>query len=221
MLFYFNNAGNCFDCPALIAQTFKSDVISGRPYMVQSYTDIKGSPFLYDEWINSNVTTSKAFTYLGVMIRFDIHMNKFFYTQSGSTYEFADDVKEVELFPVMGDSATKRVFKKGFAINNKVTPGTYAEVMVEGRVIVLKHIYINVSETTEYGVPGKVKNFTVNTAWYYSKGQDWISQKPGAKVLEELAGDKWKEIQQFIKTNTLNLKKENDFIKYVAYLNSL
>ena len=70
-------------------------------------------------------------------------------------------------------------------------------------------------------MPGKIKQFADRAAYFFIKGKAVFSQKPGAKLLEEMLGDKWPSIESFVKQNSLNPKKEDDSVRIINYYNSL
>lgn len=209
-------------CFTAQGQTFANDPLTGRPYMLRTYDDIKGSANLYEEWKPSNVTDKYGTTFLNVMVRFDAYINKFFYNHGDTAYEFVTDIREVELFPLIpGDTTTGIVFKKGFSIGDKIMPNMFVQVLAEGKVIAVKHLFKTLEETTEYNVPGKIKSFAARSVYYFKKDGVVISQKPGSKPLEELLKDKWPAVESYMKENSLSAKNEADFVKAIRYYNSL
>lgn len=207
--------------PIAAQQTFISDKATGRPYMVQQYSDVQGTPFLFDDWRIADVTNAAGITFRQVPVKFDAYSNKFLFNHNQNIYEFVTDIVEVEMRNTSADSVSTMIFKKGFAINDKVTPDKYVLVLSSGKLNLVKHIHKGIDETTEYNVPGKVKTFSPRSAFYVSKDAIWQNLKPGGKALEQLLGDKWDMIEPFIKKNFLNSKKEDDLAKIISYYNSL
>lgn len=202
-------------------QTFISDKATGRPYMVQQYSDIQGSPFLSDEWKKASVTDVSGTTFIGVLVKFDAYGNKFLFNHNEQAYEFVTDIIEVEINPQQIDSSDRVIFKKGFAIDNKVSPDKYVQVLASGKVNFVKYAYKAIEERSEYNVPGKIRTFTLRSAWYFSVNGLWQNEKPGNKFFESLMKDKWESVEAFIKENSLNAKKEEDATRIIRYYNSL
>lgn len=203
-------------------QNYLSNPINGRPYMIKSYDDIQGSAWLYDDWKTSHVTDKSGTTHLNVLVRLDLYANKLFYSHNNTVYEFVTEIDQVEIFSPLTDDTTNRIiFKKGFAINDVVTPSKYVQVLAEGKITFIRYLYKSLDETTEYNVPGKIKTFNSRSSFFYLKDGKSQSQKPGAKILEELTKDKWTEVNIYMKQNSLNAKSETAFARLVQYYNSL
>ena len=202
-------------------QIYLSDPLSGKPYPTGAYNDIRGSAYLFDDWKMSNVTDNHGVTFRRVKIRFDAYDNKFYYTHGDTTYSFVTPLTEIDLFPFTGDTTTKMVFKKGFAVSGKLTPDKFVQVLTEGKIKVIKYIYKTQEETTEYNVPGKIKSFGDRMVYFFIKDAIVLSQKPNSKLLEELLKDKWTVVEPFMKQHSLSPKNEEDCIRAINYYNTL
>ncbi len=203
------------------AQVYLTDAATGKPYQTGIYSDIQGSPLLFEDWKVSHATDKYGTTFLDVMIRFDLYNNKFFYNYNGTSYTFVTEITEFELFPFFGDTSTKMIFKKGFTVPDKLTPDKYVQVLAEGKVTAIKYLYKTIDETTEYNVPGKVKNFGSRMTYYFIKDGVTTSQKPNSKLLAELLKDKWAAVDAYMKQNSMSAKNEDDCIRAIAYYNTL
>ena len=82
-------------------------------------------------------------------------------------------------------------------------------------------MYKTIDETTEYNVPGKVKNFGSRMSYYFIKDGVTTSQKPNSKLLAELLKDKWATVDAYMKQNSMSAKNEDDCIKAISYYNAL
>ena len=141
-------------------QVYLSDPINGRPFMIKKYEDINGSAWLFEDWKTANVTDKFGTTHLIVQVRLDLYANKLFYNHNNTVYEFITDINEVEIFlSHPSDTNNTMLLKKGFNINDVVTPLKYVQVLAEGKVTFLKYLYKSLDETTAYNVPGKIKTF--------------------------------------------------------------
>lgn len=103
----------CIFLLAIIAsgQVYLTDPFSGKQYLAKPYTEINGSPFLFEDWKIGQVTDKAGVLFSNVMLRFDIYSNQFFYNYNDIEYEFISDLNKVELFPVNGDTISKLVFR--------------------------------------------------------------------------------------------------------------
>ena len=202
-------------------QLFPYDAASGKPYMLTMPDDIRGTPYLFEDWKPGNVTDNSGTTFLNVMVRFDAYTNKFIYNHGDTAYEFVTVINEVELFPFSGSSSTKMVFKKGFTDGGKLSADKFVQVLTEGKITAVKYIYKTMIETTEYSVPGKIKTLTSSMLYFFIKDGKAVSQKPNAKLLEELLKDNWPVVASYMKQHSLSPKSEDDCIKIIGYYNTL
>lgn len=198
-----------------------ADVITGKPYILGVYNEIRGSAYLFEDWKPSYVTDKEGTTFLNVLIRFDAYANNFFYNHGGTGYEFITVIKEIELFPFRGDTITKMIFKRGFTADDKLSADKWVQVLAEGKITAIKYIRKLQQEISEYNVPGKIKVFSDNMTYFFIKDGITISQKPSPKLLQELLKDKWTLVDTYMKQNALNPKSEDDCVKAINYYNSL
>jgi hypothetical protein len=212
MLFLFSGANG---------QTFLSDQISGKPYMLTTYNDIRGTAFLFDEWKTSDVIDINGTGFFDVNVKFDVYANKFLYLHGDTTYEFVTRIDEVRMFERSGNIDAALIFKKGFSVTGKLSPDKFVQVLAEGKITVVKHINKALQELTEYGVPGKIKVFVDKTAYFFITENNSMSQRPNQKLLRELVKEKWPDVEAYLKENSLNLKEEGDCIRVIKYYNSL
>ncbi len=198
-----------------------ADVVTGKPYTLGIYNEIRGSAFLFDDWKPTHVTDKDGIIFLNVPVRFDAYANKFLFNHRDTAYEFITVVKEFELFPSRGDTTTKMVFKKGFAADDKLTADKWVQVLAEGKITVIKYIRKTQQEISEYNVPGKINVFADNMTYFFIKNGTTVSQRPSPKFLQELLSDRWTLMDAFMKQHALSLRIEDNYLKAINYYNSL
>ena len=100
---------------------------------------------------------------------------------------------------------------------NKSTPETgFYELLYEGKIALFKkHIKI-IRETASFSADAKQYLIDSSTKYYLLKEHEYFQIKDRNDFLD-LTADKKREMQQAIKTNHLNFKKEADhFLAYLA-----
>lgn len=193
---------------------------AGRPISLQPYENVKGSAYLFDEWIKGNVTDRYGTTFLDVSLRFDIYANKLFFLHKDASYEFITDIAAFEIFPY-GDTVRKMSFQKGFALPGKISGNKYVELLSAGRILLVKNHTVLIDEITEYNVPGKIRTFVPRAEIFITRADSADLRKPSQKLLEEMLADKWEPVKAFVTQHSLGYKKEADLQRIISYYNSL
>jgi len=200
------------------AQLVLQDPVSSKVFNSQKYSNVKGSPFLYDRWIKGTVTTSRG-VYKGIDLKLDIYSNTLFFNKNDEPYELVDNVREFILMPVLSDSSTYQYYKKGMTAPG-LTSEQYVRVLIEKKTKLYRSDIIMVSEMSEINV-GMIKTFSVSIRYFLGKENDLKLIKPTKKEVINALGDKELEIKKFIDANELSMKKEVDFVSVLEYYNSL
>jgi len=196
-------------------------VIGGTVYTFQ-YEDIQGTPFLNDKWTRSMIITNDMKTYTNQPLKFDLYKNKFVFDRNNSIYELTPEANTVYLFPNEADPNEKIVYKKGYQINNFITPNNYLQVLAEGsKATLLKLHKKNMEEFTEYNDATKYKRFKVVQQYYVFQNGAYTLVTLGSKNLENVCQSKWKEVSAFLQQNNLSAKDEMGWAKAITYYNSL
>ena len=198
-----------------------SDPVTGQPYKLEKYKDVRGSAYLFDEWKWANVTDVAGVTYSPMQVKFDAYDNKFLFMSGDTAYDFVVSLEKVDLFPLTGDTATKMVFKKGFSGVEKLSPNKLVQVLAEGKITAIKHISKTQLDVVEYNSPAGAKMFNDVMTYYFIRDGKTVSQRPSPKLLQEILKDKWAAIDAYMKQNQLNAKSEDDCIKAIKYYNTL
>src|SRR5947207_3354240 len=74
------------------------DQASGKILYVYQYTDIKGSSFLNDDWMESKIILNNGVTVINLRLKFDVYNNKFVYSRNDSLFEAGNNLRQVRLF---------------------------------------------------------------------------------------------------------------------------
>lgn len=186
--------------------------------------DIAGSPFLFDEWKTGTVVLENNERYDNIKLKYDAHLNRFFYTQHDLTFELVSDVSQIRLKDPahFNDSTYDMVFKKNLTAADDSQISGFVEELCNGKVNIVR-AYKKEPEG-ENGTNGLVeteRKFVLHTRLLAIKNNNVIPIKYNSHTLEDLTSDKQSQVDNFIKSNKLNVKNEKDFIAAVAYYNSL
>lgn len=184
------------------------------------YTDIKGSPFLFDNWMNGELIFKNDSRVKDVQLKFDSYSNKFIINKNDTAYQVSPAIKEIRFYP-SGDTLNAIVFKNGFSINDNIRTGTYVQVLSGGKMTLLKYSKKDMEEYTEYGDATKYKRFTERTQYFIYSGNAFKTVSLSKKNLQDIVSDKWTEVSQYMSQHSLSGKDEKSWKQAIDYYNTL
>ncbi|MFD2513183.1 hypothetical protein ACFSRY_04850 [Pontibacter locisalis] len=195
----------------------------GQPVRTKEYTDVKGSPYLYETWMKGAVTVAKGTRYEGVELMYDqVSDELVFKSEKGEAKIFVDPVKEFSFkIEKDGELVKEQVFRNGFAPIDGAKPYTFYEVLVDGQTKLLKRTSKSIFEEATYSSATKVKSFQSSNYYYLVQDNKLVKVKSDKKSILNALSDKGTELEAFIKSNRLDLKKDADLARLVAYYNSI
>jgi len=196
-----------------------NDQSNGNLLYIYQYTDIQGSPFLYDDWIDGAIVLNQS-QLNHVKLKFDTYSNKFVINKNDTSYEISKAINEVRFFP-NNDTSNARIYRKGFNINMRLNPNVYMQVMAEGKLTLLKYTYKDLEEYNEYGSATKYKRFRDGQQYFILKDGQYISTTLTKKNLQDALNDKWAAVSDFLNKKGLNGKDEKSWIAAFRFYNSL
>jgi len=180
-----------------------------------SYSDIKGSPYLFEDFAIGKINLKDSKTYEGPL-RYDIYANQFeFKTKEGEVYSIVNP-ETIEKINI--DS---RLFV--YIINKeKSNSGSYFEVLVQGKYsLLLKH-----SAILRDPVPAKPYN-DAKPATFITKEDDFYIRNENSGLFEIKNKDevvaidpmRSTEISKFMKGNKIKVSNKSDLINLTNFLN--
>jgi hypothetical protein len=196
-----------------------NDQATGNLLYIYEYTDIQGSPFLFEEWYDGTIIINEQ-QLNHVSLKFDNYSNKFVVNRNDTSYEISRAVNEVHLFR-NNDTAKSLTFKKGYNINMRLNPNVFLQVLAEGKLTLLKYTYKDLEENAEYGSAIKIKRFREGQQYFILKEGKYLSSTITKKNLQDALSDKWIAVSGFLSKNGLNGKDEKSWAAAFRFYNSL
>lgn len=196
---------------------FLQDRVSGKYYFNVQSGELKGSPFLFEDWRTSFITYANGLQLKNIKLKFDMLNNKPLFLRNDSAFEFIEELWSFVIYNPGGDSV---VFKNGFEGDN--FPATaFLQVMQEGKLTLLKHQSKAKTETKGFGVGMSTIEFTVKPAVFYlAKGNSLVKIRK-TEDMAILMGKDWQQVADLINQKKLSLKKENDLVAIMKFYNTL
>lgn len=194
------------------------DPVTNRVFNPVKYSEINGSPFLFDKWIHGSATISKGY-YDNLELKLDSYTSTLLFKKEEETYEFQDNILSFVLKPIPTDSTSYLYFKKGVSGQN-LTSNQYVQVLVDGKVSLYKSQAKSMAEVSQIN-KGIVQSFTKTDRYYIFKNNTSYMVRLNKSEVLPLLIEKQEQIGAFIDKEKLSLKKEADLVKLIQYYNSI
>ncbi|SIQ72457.1 hypothetical protein SAMN05421545_1216 [Pontibacter lucknowensis] len=187
----------------------------GRPIMAKQYLDVKGSPYLDDEWQEGWVKLEDGKEYIGVRLKYD---------QVADELMFSNKKGEAQLFvqPVVEFELMKRLFMRGYEPVDATPLDAFYEVLADGPTQLLKRTTKTVHEEVPYSSATKVRSIIEQQSYYLADREGKLTKlKKDKKSLIKAIGNRQTELEAYVKANRLDLRQEQDMTRLVTYYNNL
>jgi hypothetical protein len=194
------------------------DPLTQKPYNIDKYAGVNGSPFFFDNWMRATIVTTKG-PYELAQVKFDAYDNILQFNQNEDLFEVSDKIVSFQFFAKTDDKNPTYYFEKGFT-GNGLKSDQFVLVLAKGTISFIRAESKAVTDVNQINV-GLIKTFTNVTRWYLVKGNIAQLVRLNKTEILPLLADKAEQIQSYINSQSLSLKKEDDFIKLIKYYNSL
>jgi hypothetical protein len=187
---------------------------TGQPVLVKKYEEYEGSPFLYDEWKKGSVKLKNGKEYSNLDLKYDAAEDRvLFKDDRGNTYKFNDPVSEFRL--------NSQLYRSGYQADESRTPDSFYQVLVDGNTQLLKRVAKTIAEQKTYGSAVLKKHFQSTESFFIVKAGKLKKVRKDKKAIFDALGGNAAEMEQYIASNKLNLKIDNDMAMLISYYNSL
>lgn len=216
---------------------FSSDPISGRPmmadadgkplYLKSSYT-AEGSPFIYDEYSDADITLTSGQVYVDQKVKVNLLDKYFLYkTADGVEMEITAPIRSIRFHSIgTGDVKIRQERTlEGFgqALNAPGAP-IYEVVTKDSSAALLKQIIVTYIDVKPYG--------EVNTTRKFKHAETYFAAiPPGNKELKKieksktgvaaLFGSRSSAVTAFINQKKLKCKSEEELVEVFKYYGTL
>jgi len=193
------------------------DPVTSRTFDSQRYSEIRGTPFLMDKWIQGSVTIHRG-VYKNQQLKLDVYNNTLLFEKDGGSYEFYEPVLSFVLMPNPSDSSSYMYFINGVS-SGGLKPQQFVQVLAKGRLNFYRSDIKLLSDMNEIN-KGVVKIFNNSTRYYFKDSTQTQVMKLSQKDILGLMNDKIAIVEEYMNRNKLNLKKEKDVAELVKFYNS-
>lgn len=189
----------------------------GSPVKEIKYSDIIGSELYNTEWWNAEVLLTNGARY-NLPVKYNLYVDELFFKSDNQTMSFVVPVRE---FVFKESSSATAFFRNGYPANDGFSDKTFYQVLVDGKVQLLKKLSKQVMETKDFNSSIVKKRFTDLSKVYSFRDNQFYQLKRDKSGILNVFSDRSNEIAKYISDNKINLKKDDELAKVFNYYNSL
>ena len=193
------------------------DVSRTRVIDHAEYDEIKGSPYLYDEWHPARLLDSKGIFHDFLNVNFNGFTHKLETKEDNSTEEF---LSGSYLKIIVNTGVYEETFLRGI---HPEFGRNLVCILYDGQEVkLIKKFEVRLEESVVQttGIPTVFEMFAETIEYYIMIEGDLSKVKTKKKSIIEVLGYK-SELESYIKKEKLNLNSESDIRNLIAYYESL
>ena len=189
-----------------------------KEVLARTYTDIKGSPYLFDDWSLGLVKMASGSTYKDMSLKYDqVTGELLLKDKTGKTLGFADPIAE---FKIIDKTNAFKIFRNGYKSTDITSEKSFYEVLYDGSTTLLRDPKKNIVEHRVYNSSTAVKSIVETPAYYIQVNGQLIKIKKDKKAILAALGNP-AQLDKYIQDNKLNLKDDKDLVKAMLYYDSV
>ena len=198
--------------------------VNGRPLIHKKYDiDIKGTPFIWEDWYDTDIKLTNGNEYHNAKIKLNIENNEINYLDSLNRNIILKKgiIKELRFNQKILSASGTIIFRNGYPSVHKQDTSHFYQVLADGKISFLKSIKKKIS-VLKNDLTGEVeKEFTEYIEYYVYFNNEIKLLKKNQQFFLDMMNDKTKAIEKFINTDNTNFKNIESIKKLVAYYNNL
>lgn len=177
--------------------------------------------YLYDGWNKGTVKLSNDSLYRGMNLMYDLSNDRLiFKADNGIPQLFKLQVKEFTI-AAPENGGTSRRYKCGYPAVDGGNEKTFYEILSEGKNILLKRTQMKRVEEREAGMLYSVKKMKPMETYFIINNNKLIKIKREKNVIYPILSPNKTEIEIYVSSNKLSLKKDSDLSILFDHFNSL
>jgi hypothetical protein len=189
-----------------------------KTVLEKQYVDVKGSPFLYEDWSVGLVKMLNGSTYKDVSLKFDqVSGELIFRNKEGKAMGFADAASE---FKLSVKDQISRLFRSGFKTGEAHSERRFYEILYDGGTILLKDPKKSIVEQRAYNSSTTVKSIIESPAYYLQVNGQLLKIKKDKKSITAALGN-LAQLDKYIQDDKLNEKNDTDLARLIQYYDSI
>jgi hypothetical protein len=202
----------------LSAQQMYLTNINGDPVFTKTYTEIKGSAFLSDLWLEGTAVTVNGATYKNIKLKYDLFKDQPYFKQKEADeglYSFTETIKTFTLINLN----VEETYMLGFPAVDNLTNDSYYLVLgqYQGNYLLKKTIK-TVSESRPYNSTSTEKTFMEQQVYYLLKDGKMSRFKPSKKEFLTYFPNQTEKINTYLKANDVDFKNAAELGKLFNHI---
>lgn len=198
--------------------------VNGRPLIHKKYDiDIKGTPFVLEDWCDTDLKLTNGSLYNHAKIKLNVEGNEINYLDSLNQNIVLNKgiIKELRFYQKMLTATNTLIFRNGYPFIDKQDTSHFYQVLADGKITFLKFIRKKIS-VLKNDLTGEVeKEFTEYIEYYVYFNNEIKPLKKNQQFFLDMMNDKAKAVEKFIDTNNTGFRNIESIKKLVAYYNYL
>lgn len=188
-----------------------ADAVGGTPLSGQTYLNVKGSPYLFDNWEKGNVTLTAGRKFEDIDLMYDQVSNQLiFKDKNGDSKIFNQPIVTFNI----RQTPNIHQFERG-------VDGVFYEKLLSGKAMLWKRNHKSIIDEKPYGSATIQRNILNNISYYSGELTQLIKLKTDKKSILTYLSNNTAELETFIKKEKLNTKNEADLMRLFEYYNGL
>lgn len=200
------------------AQLIQND--QGAPFLGINYTDVKGHPYLFENWTEGTVKLSNGKSYTNVQLKYNLLRDELFFKDIKTDQLLAFVIAVVE-FKLNDKEINSILYRNGYKAIDDNTEKSYYQVLFDGGTQLLKRTSKKINEEKPFNSASTIKSFEVLNFYYISNNNTLIRIRKDKKSILAALANHGSALEKYLQEKSLNLKNEEDLIQFIQYYNSL
>jgi len=200
------------------AQLIQND--QGAPFLDINYTDVKGNPYLFENWTEGTVRLTNGKSYTSVQLKYNLLRDELFFKDIKTDQLLAFVIPVVE-FKINDNEKNSILYRNGYKAIDNNTEKSYYQVLFDGGTQLLKRTSKKVNEEKPFSSASTIKSFEVLNFYYISNNNALIKIRKDKKSILTALANQGSALEKYLQEKSLNLKNEEDLIQFIQYYNSL
>jgi hypothetical protein len=219
-------------CSQLAVAQISNMDMNGAPARLSSYTEIDGSPYLFDDWARADIGTTNAGLKENVAYKFNIHDNELeVINEAGNKIFLNKDYVEYAILErpsiLLANGTpgmmTRLLVKKGFDFVPGIGPKDFVNVIAEGKnYTLIRRFYSDLVTPPKNSYAPTAGRMFVFEETYYLIDSDENVESVRTKInslIKSLREEDQEKGKAIVKDNKLDLGREDHLVIFFQKLN--
>ena len=212
---------------SIYAQKQRVKFTNARDFDEKRYSEIKGSPYYFKDWVSSTIYATDHFVYENILINYNGHTQNFEATEGGKWIELNMDwIRRIEVKRKGNEKVFKTIEGEEVIFQRVLQPNfpdKFAVLLYEGKNIQLMQEWRVALSEKKVETPGKTdvfERFMAKKNHYLLKNGDLKPIKLKKKNLFQELGNAQK-LEAFAKKEKIKFDSKQDLKRLLSYFEGL